>query len=154
MSCRFLFYKLAYLLQFLLETAHCALVANALHCEIAANRTSILFAKFPFRSYIYKMNMITEDSRIYAKDENGRIVAEITFPAKDGVATIDHTFVDESLRGKGIASKLVKAAVEKILADGNKIAATCSYAVKWLENHSEFSSLDEHTQRLTDEKKQ
>lgn len=96
--------------------------------------------------------MITEDSRIYAKDENGRIVAEITFPAKDGVATIDHTFVDESLRGKGIASNLVKAAVEKILADGNKIAATCSYAVKWLENHSEFSSLDEHTQRLTDEK--
>lgn len=94
------------------------------------------------------MNMITEDSRIYAKDENGRIVAEITFPAKDGVATIDHTFVDESLRGKGIASQLVKAAVAQILADGNKIAATCSYAVKWLENHSEISSMDANTHNV------
>lgn len=88
------------------------------------------------------MNFTIEDSRIYAKDENGKIIAEITFPAKDGVAIIDHTFVDESLRGQGIAGQLMEAAVEKIQADENKIAATCSYAVKWLESHEEIPHLE------------
>lgn len=92
------------------------------------------------------MNFITEDSRIYAKDERERIVAEITFPAKDGVATIDHTFVDESLRGQGIAGQLMEAAVSKIQKDGNKIAATCSYAVKWLESHEEIPHLETNAQ--------
>lgn len=84
------------------------------------------------------MDFKIEDARIYAADDSGMVIAEVTFPAKNGIATIDHTFVDSSLRGQGIASKLVKAAVEKILADGNKISATCSYAVDWLQHHPEY----------------
>ncbi|MBR0124003.1 MAG: N-acetyltransferase, partial [Treponema sp.] len=72
------------------------------------------------------MDFIIEDNRIYASAEDGNVVAEITFPTKDGIATIDHTFVADSLRGQGIAGKLMEAAVAKIQADGNKIAATCS----------------------------
>lgn len=83
------------------------------------------------------MNFIIEDNRIYATGEDGNVVAEITFPAKDGITTIDHTFVADSLRGQGIAGKLMEAAVAKIQADGNKIAATCSYAVSWLGKHPE-----------------
>lgn len=83
------------------------------------------------------MDFKTEQNRIYAEDPTGKVIAEITFPVKDGIATIDHTFVDESLRGQGIAGKLMEAAVKKIQADGNKIAATCSYAVAWLGKHQE-----------------
>ena len=79
------------------------------------------------------MDFIIEDNRIYASAEDGNVVAEITFPAKDGIAT----FVADSLRGQGIAGKLMEAAVAKIQADGNKIAATCSYAVSWLGKHPE-----------------
>lgn len=88
------------------------------------------------------MNFITESNRIYANDESGKVIAEITFPAKDGVATIDHTFVDESLRGQGVAEKLMEAAVAKISTDGKKIAATCSYAVAWLGKHPEVPHID------------
>lgn len=84
------------------------------------------------------MEFITEKDRIYAKDTSGNIIAEVTFPTKDGVSTIDHTFVDASLRGEGIAGKLVKLAADKILAEGNKIAATCSYAVAWFKRHPEY----------------
>ena len=84
------------------------------------------------------MNYITDDSRIYAKDDNGKVIAEITFPTANGVATIDHTFVDASLRGQGIAGQLMQMALDKILADGNKLAATCSYAVVWLQRHPEY----------------
>lgn len=85
------------------------------------------------------MNFITDYDRIYAKDKEGKIIAKVTFPTKDGVSTIDHTFVDKSLRGQGVAGELVKLAADKILADGNKIKATCSYAVVWFQRHPEHS---------------
>lgn len=84
------------------------------------------------------MEFITEKDRIYATDPAGNIIAEVTFPTEAGVSTIDHTFVDPSLRGEGIAGKLVKLAADKILAEGNKIAATCSYAVTWFKRHPEY----------------
>lgn len=84
------------------------------------------------------MEFITEKDRIYATDPAGNVVAEVTFPTVNGVSTIDHTFVDPSLRGEGIAGKLVKLAADKILAEGNKIAATCSYAVAWFKRHPEY----------------
>ena len=75
----------------------------------------------------------TEKSRIFMEDENGKVIAEITFPeTAPGVYTINHTFVDSSLRGQGIAGKLVQAAVDEITSRGGKVQATCSYAKKWL----------------------
>ena len=84
------------------------------------------------------MDFTTEKDRIYASDPSGKIIAEVTFPTEDGVSTIDHTFVDPSLRGEGVAGKLVKLAADKILAEGNKIAATCSYAAAWFKRHPEY----------------
>ncbi|MDE6755231.1 MAG: N-acetyltransferase [Muribaculaceae bacterium] len=84
------------------------------------------------------MNFITEKDRIYATDPEGNVIAEVTFPTKNGVSTINHTYVDPSLRGEGIAGKLVKLAADKILAEGNKIAATCTYAIAWFKRHPEY----------------
>lgn len=76
---------------------------------------------------------LTEQDRIYMEDAQGRIVAEITFSEiLPGVYNIDRTFVDNSLCGQGIASKLVQAAVDEIRRRGGEVQATCSYAVKWL----------------------
>jgi predicted GNAT family acetyltransferase len=88
------------------------------------------------------MDFITEQARIYLPDASGKSIASITFPSKDGTATIDRTFVDESLRGQGVAAKLVQAAVDKIQADGNNIAATCPYAAAWLKKHPEIPVTD------------
>ena len=83
-----------------------------------------------------KMEFIKENSKIYSIDKNKKIIAEITFyESKNGVFSIDHTFVDESLRGQGIAGKLVEMAVEEIEKRGGKVEATCSYAKKWLEKN-------------------
>ena len=87
------------------------------------------------------MNFIKENSRIYSLDENKKIIAEITFQETEkGVFCIDHTFIDETLRGQGIASKLVKIAVEEIERRNGKVIATCSYAKKWLEKNKKFRS--------------
>ena len=82
------------------------------------------------------MEFIKENSRIYSLDDNGKVVAEITFyESENGIFSIEHTFVDESLRGQGIAGKLVEMAVEEIKKRGGNVEATCSYAKKWLENN-------------------
>ena len=76
------------------------------------------------------------ENRISQKDENGRVVAEIIFQeTSPGIFVIERTFVDESLRGQGVASKLVQAAVDEIKKRGGQVQATCAYAKKWLENH-------------------
>ena len=82
------------------------------------------------------MKLIHEPGRIYSTDEAGKVVAEITFPrTAPGVYTIDHTIVDSSLQGQGIASQLVQAAVYDIESQGGEVRSTCSYATKWLEKH-------------------
>lgn len=80
--------------------------------------------------------MIIEENRIFQEDDTGKIIAEITFhETSSGVFVIDHTFVDESLRGQGTASKLVQLAVDEIEKRGGTAKATCSYAAKWLSKH-------------------
>lgn len=82
------------------------------------------------------MNFSAENNRIYKNDDSGKMIAEITFPeTSPGVFTIDHTFVDDSLRGQGMADKLVRAAIENIHSKGGRVEATCSYAVRWFEEH-------------------
>jgi len=81
-----------------------------------------------------------EENRIYSLDENGELIAEITFPslAPDKV-DIHHTFVDPSLRGQGVADSLVRAAIDEILGRGLSAVATCPYAVKWFTDHTEYA---------------
>ena len=82
------------------------------------------------------MEFIIENSKIFSLDNDKKVVAEITFyESENGVFTIDHTFVDESFRGQGIAGKLVEMALKEIEKRGGKVEATCSYAKKWLEKN-------------------
>lgn len=86
------------------------------------------------------MEFQREPGRIYAMNGD-KLVAEVTFPARDGVAVIDHTFVDDSLRGQGVAGALVRAAADQIRAEGQKARVTCSYAQVWFQNHPEEADL-------------
>jgi len=79
------------------------------------------------------MDYIIEKHRIYATDKDGKMLADIEFPeVSPGVCEITHTYVDDSLRGQGIAAKLTEMAVTEIAGRKNKVTASCSYAIKWL----------------------
>lgn len=88
------------------------------------------------------MNFQHEDNRIFLVNEEGKEVAEVTFPtSKDGVANINHTFVDPSLRGQGVASKLMLELANKLREENKKAIPTCSYAVAWFDRHEEFKDV-------------
>ncbi|MCL2201665.1 MAG: N-acetyltransferase [Oscillospiraceae bacterium] len=78
------------------------------------------------------MEFSFESNRIFATDDSGKVIAEITFPeTEEGTVDINRTFVDPSLRGQGIAGQLVKMAFEQITSSNKKAILSCPYAVKW-----------------------
>lgn len=83
-------------------------------------------------------------NRIYATNEEGMVVAEITYSETgEGVCTIEHVEVDEALRGQGIAGKLVEAAVAEIKVQNKKVATTCPYVRKLIDIYVEIEPLFE-----------
>ncbi|KGL41235.1 N-acetyltransferase [Listeria sp. SHR_NRA_18] len=75
------------------------------------------------------MEFVKGENRFFKEDEDGKLIAEVTWvPSGDSLVILDHTFVDESLRGQGIASQLVEKVAETMRAEGKKITATCPFA--------------------------
>jgi len=54
---------------------------------------------------------------------------------------ITHTETPRALRGRGIASELVKGALELIRADGRKVIAGCGFVVDYLQKHPEYADI-------------
>jgi len=59
----------------------------------------------------------------------------------DGVMTFTHTEVAARLRGRGIASRLVRGALESARAQGLKVVPRCGFVGAFLARHPEFSDL-------------
>ena len=59
----------------------------------------------------------------------------------DGQITIDHTEVDEKLRGQGVGEDLVKAAVDFARESGLKIKLICPYARKVFEKNPDYGDV-------------
>ncbi|MEV7631020.1 GNAT family N-acetyltransferase [Microbacterium sp. NPDC089318] len=49
-----------------------------------------------------------------------------------------HTGVSEEYSGQGLASKLVGAVVDDVIAAGKRIVPVCPYVVAWLPKHPEY----------------
>lgn len=87
------------------------------------------------------MEFIKEQGRIYAQDVDGKLLAEILFPSLHGNASITRTFVDDSLRGQGVAGQLMEEAISVLRQEQLRVRPICSYAKKWFEQHPEQGDL-------------
>ena len=86
-------------------------------------------------------NYRIEDERITLL-EGDKILAEIDFPkVLPHVHAITHTFVDESLRGQGIANELIGLLLRKARKDDFLLDPVCSFAVNYFEKHPEVKFL-------------
>ena len=77
------------------------------------------------------MDFTRKGNRIFTEDEKGKLIAEITYrDVGNQIVEANHTFVDPSLRGQGIAEQLVDALVSDMRQVDKKIRPTCPYVVK------------------------
>lgn len=85
------------------------------------------------------MNFTYNQNQIAYFDASGKLLAEVTFPdIDDQIVDISHTFVDDSLRGQGVAGQLMEAAAGYLRSQNKQATLTCSYAVKWFDQHPEY----------------
>jgi predicted GNAT family acetyltransferase len=62
-------------------------------------------------------------------EREGIRLAEMTYArVSEKLVIIDHTLVDDRLRGLGVARRLLDSAVAWARSTGTKLAATCPYA--------------------------
>ena len=60
--------------------------------------------------------------------QDGKRLAEMTYSAAGSRVIIDHTRVDELLRGKNVGAQLVRAAVEWARAENVRLLPLCPFA--------------------------
>jgi predicted GNAT family acetyltransferase len=61
-------------------------------------------------------------------EQDGKRLAEMTYSVAGSRVIIDHTRVDELLRGKSAGARLVQAAVEWARAENVKLLPLCPFA--------------------------
>ena len=80
--------------------------------------------------------------KFYIGESETEYIAQITFKnGGNNVIVIDHTFVDPSLRGQGVAGKLLEQVVEMARTEGLKCVPVCSYAVVAFKRHAEYQDV-------------
>ncbi|MGB3461567.1 GNAT family N-acetyltransferase [Rhodanobacter lindaniclasticus] len=65
----------------------------------------------------------------------------LEYSLASAVMTITHTEVPAEVGGRGIASALVRAAMDAARAEGWKVVPACSYAAAWVQKHPEYLGL-------------
>ena len=95
------------------------------------------------------MNFTHEKNAVILYSKEGFRLAEVTFPYIDEkTVDINHTFVDTSLRGQGIAGRLMAEVITELENRSLKAVLSCSYAKKWFEKHPEYSHLKNQDQNI------
>lgn len=88
------------------------------------------------------MEFVHNKNQIAVYTPDYLVVAEVTFPdINENTVNINHTYVDDVLRGQGVAGKLMVELVTDLRESGKKAVLTCPYAVKWFEKHPEFADV-------------
>jgi len=91
------------------------------------------------------MNYIFKDHEVYVFKDDLTYLVHATFPLlEEGVVNIDHTYVDVSLRGQGVASEMMHAVMTYVIEKKYQVVATCPYAVSWLKRHKEYDIHVDH----------
>ena len=96
------------------------------------------------------MDEITSEIRLERRGHRGRYVldmpsgepAELTFvdSGPDHII-VDHTWVPQDYRGRGIAEKLVVKVVEDARAQGLKITPLCRYVAAEFRRHKDWADV-------------
>ena len=76
----------------------------------------------------------------YELDADGHIAA-VFYRLSPGVVTLIHTEVASEVEGRGIGSRVVRAALEDARAQGLKVVPRCSFVSHYISRHREFHDL-------------
>ena len=68
-------------------------------------------------------------------------LAATYYAISDGVITFIHTEVPPELGGKGVASRLIRGALDQVRADGLKVIPQCPFVKAFIEKNASYQDL-------------
>ena len=77
----------------------------------------------------------------FAWVQDGKRLAEMTYTVAGTRVIIDHTQVDDALRGKKVSEQLVRAAVEWARKENAKLLPLCPFARSVFEKTPEYADV-------------
>ena len=83
------------------------------------------------------MDDVANHRFVFAQDG---AVAELVYRRNGNRLVLLHTEVPERLGGRGIGGQLVRAAIERAVAEGLTVVPSCPYARKWLDDHPDVAA--------------
>ena len=81
-----------------------------------------------------------EDRSRFELDVGGT-VAFVAYRKSPGAITLVHTEVPPQLGGKGIGSKIARATLDAVRAQGRKLTVECEFIQNFMTKHSEYNDL-------------
>lgn len=81
-----------------------------------------------------------EAEQRYELEVDGAL-AIAAYRLRDARITFTHTEVPKALEGRGIGSKLIKAALDDVRAKGLKVVPACPFVKHYMDEHPEVQDL-------------
>jgi len=81
------------------------------------------------------------DNGVFYIEENGQLLAEMTYQKDNESMVVDHTQVDESLQGKNVGFELVEKGVEYAREANLRMVPVCEFAKAVIEKTKKFQDV-------------
>lgn len=81
------------------------------------------------------------DAFAFRHEQDGKVLAEITWTMLGDVMAVDHTFVSPDLRGQGVAKRLLDRAAAYAREKEYKMEPICSYVVTAFERYEDYNDI-------------
>lgn len=84
---------------------------------------------------------VTAEADRYTISVDGKGVGIAEFADRDGQRVFTHTEVDSDFEGRGLATILIGAALQKTRDEGLRIVPVCKMVASYVEKHDEFADV-------------
>ncbi|MET0789518.1 MAG: GNAT family N-acetyltransferase [Cellulomonas sp.] len=85
--------------------------------------------------------------RFEARSPDGELLGFSVYDTIGPTVVFTHTEVDPKFEGQGIASILVRAALDAVRESGRDVVAFCPYVKAWIARHPDYQDLVRPVQR-------
>ncbi|WP_067823460.1 GNAT family N-acetyltransferase [Nocardia inohanensis] len=85
----------------------------------------------------------------YEISMNGILAGHTDYVDSGAQRIFFHTEIDDSFAGKGLASKLIRAALDSTRAQGKRIVPVCAFVKAFVAEHHEFDDILDKVTRQT-----
>ena len=81
------------------------------------------------------------DASRYEITVDGAVVGVADYRVTGDRVVFPHTEIDASMRGRGLAAKLVQHALDDVRGTGRTVVPTCWYVAQFIDEHPEYGDL-------------